>query len=85
VGFVGTAYATFILLLAYYLLGLHLQDSTYDNPIDAGIIKWIWRGHSPELDEKWTDAVQKVCHILIIIANSNSSRKLISLLGHSYA
>jgi hypothetical protein len=50
---------TFILLLAYYLLGLYSQGSSNDNPIDAGIIKWIWRGHSPELDEKWAKAIQK--------------------------
>jgi hypothetical protein len=60
IGFIGTAYITLILLVVHYVLAFNSRDSANDNPIDRGIINWIWREPRQKPNEKWDVALQRV-------------------------
>lgn len=63
VGFIGTAYITFILLLLRYAMGLPKESSLDDrnslNPVDEAFLGFIWRkvGKPPE---RWEPALKNV-------------------------
>jgi hypothetical protein len=85
IGFVGTAYLTFLLLVFRFWMGFTeecgLEESDAKNPIDSAFLEWIWR-FFPQPSEKWVPAVRSVRFPISSMSNSfNVSHRLLVYFG----
>ncbi|TKA74150.1 hypothetical protein B0A49_04999 [Cryomyces minteri] len=70
IGFVGTAYITLILLVLRYVVGsspdvyLDIDGGEYVNPIDRGVLRWIWKRMGGQPSRRWGPAIRNVSGIL---------------------
>ncbi|KAK2768541.1 ADP-ribosylation factor GTPase activating protein, ER-Golgi transport [Arachnomyces sp. PD_36] len=67
IGFTGTGFITLILLVIQYVLGFAPDSDA--NPIDQGIIRWLWRKTSRRPSPLWGHALEKVARSILLMSD----------------
>lgn len=64
IGFIGTAYLAWVMLVLLYIVGFSTDTSLHDfgratNPVDEGLLEWIWKRIGGQPAAKWGPALKK--------------------------